>query len=189
MADRRIVKAVLDACVLYPAPVRDILLSFANEGLYQPKWSDQIQDEWIRNLLIKRPDLKREQLKRLAKTMDTAFPDANVQGFESRIRLIELPDRDDRHVVAAALESESDLIITFNLRDFPLNQLDGFGMEANHPDDFLVGLFKTDEYRGSQAFEKQLKRLKNPPIDSAQLLQILKKAGLPKTATILKNKR
>jgi hypothetical protein len=105
MAKQRIFKAILDACVIYPAPVRDILLSFAGEGLFQPKWTWEIQEEWIRNLLINRPDLSRIQLEALVQTMNTAFPDANVLDYEDQIELIELPDKDDRHVVAASLIS------------------------------------------------------------------------------------
>ena len=189
MAKRGMIKAVLDACVLYPAPVRDILLSFADEGLYQPRWTVQIQEEWIKNLLVNRPDLNHTQLKKLTKMMDTAFPDANVHEYKPWIEKIELPDTDDRHVVAAGIESGSDLILTFNLKDFPFNQLKGFGIAARHPDDFLVDLFDREGSKGYYAFEKQLKRLKNPSLDPAQLLHILRKAGLPRTATILENVR
>jgi hypothetical protein len=189
MAKVPIFKAILDACVLYPAPVRDILLSFAGEGLFQPKWTGQIQEEWIRNLLINRPDLTRSQLEALVQTMNTAFPDANVIEYEDRIELIELPDKDDRHVVAASIISESRLIITFNLKDFPSTRLKRYGVEALHPDDFLVELFNIDGHKGYQAFEKQVNRLKNPPVESDELLRILTKSGLPKTATVLKNVR
>lgn len=189
MAKQRIFKAILDACVIYPAPVRDILLSFAGEGLFQPKWTWEIQEEWIRNLLINRPDLSRIQLEALVQPMNRAFPDANVLDYEDQIELIELPDKDDRHVVAASLISESGLIITFNLKDFPPTRLRRFGVEALHPDDFLVELFNIDGHKGYQAYLKQLKRLKNPPIESDELLRILTKAGLPKTATILGNVR
>lgn len=76
---------VLDACVLYPAPIRDILLSLAAEGLFKAKWSDMIQDEWLRNLLKNRTDLKKEQLNQTVNTMNLAFPDANVENFKELI--------------------------------------------------------------------------------------------------------
>jgi len=184
-----IVRVILDACVLYPAPVRDILLSFASEGLYQPKWTHHIQGEWIRNLLINRPDLTKERLELLAQTMDRAFPDANVIDYESRIDSLDLPDVDDRHVLAAALESDSDMIITFNLKDFPSKRLSEYGLLARHPDDFLIDLYNEDGLRGTQAFNKQLLRLKNPRVEAEDLLQILTKAGLPKIAKTLRNVR
>ncbi len=78
------ITVVLDACVLYPAPVRDILLSLAAEGLYKPKWSATIQNEWMENLLINRKDLKEESLLQTIEAMNRAFPDANVEGFEMK---------------------------------------------------------------------------------------------------------
>ncbi|TVQ49249.1 MAG: hypothetical protein EA362_04800 [Saprospirales bacterium] len=76
---------VLDVCVLYPAPIRDILLSLAAEGLFKAKWSDMIQVEWLRNLLKNRTDLKKEQLNQTVNTMNLAFPDANVENFKELI--------------------------------------------------------------------------------------------------------
>lgn len=82
--------AILDACVLYPAPIRDILLCMAEQGLYRPKWSALIQKEWKRNLLKSRPDLKKIRLDRTSELMNNAFPDAEVQHFENLIQNLEL---------------------------------------------------------------------------------------------------
>ena len=79
---------ILDANVLYPAPLRDFLLRLAEQELYKPKWSARIQNEWIRNLLKNRPDLQRESLIRTQKAMNLAFPDANVSGYEDLIRTL-----------------------------------------------------------------------------------------------------
>lgn len=94
---------LLDACVLYPAPIRDILLNLADLGIYSPKWSEIIQEEWIRNLLENRPDLSKLKLRRTVQVMNAAFPDAQVHSFEELIDLLELPDLGDRHVLAAAI--------------------------------------------------------------------------------------
>ena len=83
--------AVPDACVLYPAPVRDLLLSWAERELFSPKWSKDIQFEWMRNLLKKRPDLKKQQLQTTALAMNEAFPDAQVDEYQSFEELTELP--------------------------------------------------------------------------------------------------
>lgn len=94
---------VLDACVLYPAPIRDILLSMAAEELFTVKWSEMIQNEWLRNLLKNRSDLKKEQLDQTIKAMNLAFPDANVEDLSHFIPEVNLPDKDDRHVMACAI--------------------------------------------------------------------------------------
>ena len=104
--------AVLDACVLYPVPIRDLLLSLASAGLHKPKWSALIQNEWSRNLLVNRSGLTAAQLQRTATMMNTAFPDADVEGYEVFIPTLTLPNHDDRHVLAAALRSRADVSVT-----------------------------------------------------------------------------
>jgi hypothetical protein len=91
--------AVLDACVLYPAPLRDFLMELAAGGLFRAKWTEQIHDEWIRNLLKKRDDLTIEQLTRTKTLMNTAIPDCMIEGYEELIVGLQLPDEDDRHVL------------------------------------------------------------------------------------------
>jgi PIN domain len=113
------VLAVYDACALYPAPLRDLLLHLACVGLVRPRWTDAIHDEWIRNLLANRPDLARSQLDRTRALMERAVPDALVRGYEPRIPSLTLPDADDRHVLVAAIEAGAGVIVTFNLADFP----------------------------------------------------------------------
>src|SRR5690606_29236356 len=102
---------VLDACVLYPAPIRDILLSMAAEELFTVKWSEMIQNEWLRNLLKNRSDLKKEQLDQTIKAMNLAFPDANVENLSHFIPEVNLPDKDDRHVVACAIRCNASIIV------------------------------------------------------------------------------
>ena len=113
------ISALLDSCVLYPARLRDLLLSLAATGLYRPIWSDIIHEEWMNSVLANRPDLTRAQLEATRSAMDRAFPAASVSGFESLIPALILPDPDDRHVLAAALHARAELIITVNLKDFP----------------------------------------------------------------------
>lgn len=177
-------KVVLDACVLYPAPVRDILLSLAAEGLFKPKWSEAIQDEWIRNLLKNRTDLSIKVLNQTKCAMNFAFPDANVEKHEGLISLISLPDKNDRHVLACGIKSNSDLILTFNIRDFPKAELSKFDIEVQHPDDFILNLFELNEKITCNGFTKMTKRIKNPPLTKHQILEMLKKCGLPKSASV-----
>ena len=95
--------AFLDADVLYSALVRDLLMNLTNTDLFRPKWSRAVQDEWITNLLENRLDLRPEQLERTRELMDRHAPDALVAGYEDLIEGLQLPDPDDRHVLAAAI--------------------------------------------------------------------------------------
>ena len=101
---------VLDACVLYPNLLRDLLMWLGKSRLYQPKWTAIIHDEWQRNLHSNRPEISREKLKHIEALMNKALPDALITGFEPLISSISLPDADDRHVVAAAIKFLSDLL-------------------------------------------------------------------------------
>lgn len=173
---------MLDACVLYPAPVRDILLSLADNQLYRPKWSDLIQQEWKRSVLEKRDDLSEKQITTTIKVMGAAFPDAEVNGFSSLIDGIILPDKDDRHVLAAAIRCHADVIVTFNLKDFPVKELNHYDIEPVHPDDFIINLIDLDTGNSLKAFREQVNRLKNPPLSEIEVLDAFKNCGLKKTS-------
>lgn len=94
--------AVYDACVLYPAPLRDFLMWLGLSGRFRARWSPQIHEEWKCNLLAKRPDLTREQIDRTSALMDQAIPDGSVTDHEDLVAGLTLPDPGDRHVLAAA---------------------------------------------------------------------------------------
>jgi len=111
--------AILDACVLYPAPLRDLLLSFAAEGVFDARWTRQIEQEWVSNLLAKRADLSADQLARTVQLMRQAVEDCLIEDYEYLIEVLHLPDPDDRHVLAAAIVGHADAIVTFNLKDLP----------------------------------------------------------------------
>jgi predicted nucleic acid-binding protein len=150
---------VFDACVLYPAPLRDFLLRLSTTGLFAAKWTDHIHDEWVRNVLKSRPDLE-GKLPRTRDLMNRAVPDALVTGYETLIEKLELPDADDRHVLAAAIRSGAQAIITFNLKDFPDDALAQYGIEAIHPDLFIehqLDLHQGGCYSNSQTAQNGVK--------------------------------
>ena len=181
--------ALLDACVLYPAPVRDLLLSLAENKLFKPKWSSKIQNEWSSNLLLNRPDLKKDQLDLTIEAMNAAFPDSNVEKFESLIAGISLPDPDDRHVVAAAIRSKADVIVTYNLKDFPKSIEKEYDIEIQHPDIFLSNIYDLHPDKAKEAFNKMVKRLKNPPKSYSEVLNTLLKSDLNRIIEKLKDVR
>ena len=111
--------ALYDSCVLYPAPLRDLLMWLGLSDLCRPRWSNDIHEEWIRSVLANRPDITRERLERTRDLMNSNVRDCLVTGYEPLIDGLTLPDADDRHVLAAAIRADADVIVTFNLTDFP----------------------------------------------------------------------
>jgi predicted nucleic acid-binding protein len=179
--------AVLDACVLYPVSVADALLSLAVAGLYAAKWTTTIEDEWIRNLESKRPELQ-GRLHRRRDDMRAAVPDWEVSATACQ-RLapdLELPDPGDAHVLAAALVGHADCIVTANLRDFPRATLATYGVEVLHPDDFIVAQIDLNELSALAAFRDMRARKRNPALDPEAFVQALERNGLVATASRLR---
>lgn len=180
---------VYDACVLYPAPLRDFLMWLGLSGRFRARWSPAIHEEWKRNLLINRPELTRAQLDRTSALMDTAIPDGSVTGYQPLIAGLTLPDPDDRHVLAAAIRCGAGVIVTFNERDFPGAALAPYGVEAQHPDMFVDNLLDLDAAAVVSAAQRQRAQLRNPPIDVDHYLQILRRQGLVQTTRVLADYR
>ena len=178
--------ALLDANVLYPAGLRDVLLRLADRYLYNPKWSAAIHDEWIRNLLADRADLTADKLERTRATTDEHFPKAVVTGHERLIADLELPDHRDRHVLAAAIRGGADVIVTMNLRDFPVDRLILHGLKARHPDDFIFDLFGFQRSAVLAVIREHRAALKNPPRSPEEHLTALESLGLVRTASVLR---
>ena len=154
--------AIFDACVLYPAPIRDLLLELAQTELFRARWTNRIHDEWIRALLESRPDLSRERLYRTRELMNQSVPDCLITDYEELISSLTLPDLDDRHVLAAAIKGRADVIVTLNVRDFPAPALAAFGIEAQHPDEFIVHHFHLSQVAVCQAAKAVRGRLTRP---------------------------
>lgn len=176
-----------DANVLYPAPLRDVLMQLALTGLFRAKWTNRIHEEWIRNVLKNRPDLSRELLEKTKSLMNSAVLDCLVGSYEDIEMGLQLPDLNDRHVLAAAIVSSCDVIVTFNIKDFPNRELDKYSIEAQHPDDFLMHLADLDCKEFCSAIKTTRMRLKNPPKNIAEYLDILSNQGLTKTGLFLKD--
>jgi len=178
--------AVFDACVLYPAPLRDLLMSIAMTEQFRARWTEEIHNEWTRNLLKKRDDLKVAQLERTVELMNLAVPDCLVENYEGLITSLELPDPDDRHVLAAAIKCQADVIVTNNLKDFPEEILIQYGVEAQSPDTFLYHLFDLNSAAFCSAVRQQRERLKNPEHTAEEMLDIFYNQGLPLTVNKLR---
>jgi hypothetical protein len=178
---------VYDACVLHPAPLRDLLVRIAMTGVVRARWSERILDECFRSILEQRPELKPEALARTRSLMSRAIPDCLVEGHEGLIEGLVLPDANDRHVLAAAIRSGAQAVITFNLKDFPASALEPFGIEALHPDDFVLDVLDLAAGAVCVAVTKQLASLRNPPMTMAELLDVLQAQGLVQSVAMLKS--
>jgi predicted nucleic acid-binding protein len=132
--------AFLDANALVPVSLTDTMLRCAEKELFRPLWSDRVIAEARRAVLRVRPDLSPARVGYRFAAMRSAFPEAEVRHYEHMIAEVTLPDRDDRHVVAAARLGGADIIVTRNLKDFPAERLQPFGLEAVDPDQFLCDM-------------------------------------------------
>lgn len=169
--------AVLDANVLYPARLRDLLIRLAIAGLYQARWTERILDECFDNLVADRPDLPADRLRRTRQLMAIATPDAVVGGYEGLIEGLELPDVDDRHVLAAAIATGATRVVTANLADFPVAAMPA-GIAAVDPDAFALSLFDADPEAVVAVIDEQAAALRNPPMTTSELLDGLEVVGL-----------
>ena len=178
--------AFYDANVLYPSELRNLLMHLALTGLFRAKWSAAVHEEWIRALLRHRPDLSRKKLERTRMLMDAHAADALVTGYEDLIDGLELPDPGDRHVLAAAIRGRADVIVTLNLRHFPAEVLERFGIEAQHPDEFILHLLDLAPGIVTAAARDHRESLKNPPKTVAAYLDALEAQGLTQTASVFR---
>ena len=171
---------VYDANVLYPAQLRDLLMRLALEELVRPHWTDRIQQEWMGNLLENRPDISLEQLERTCELMERALPGAHVdeEAYLSRIEDLSLPDSKDRHVLAAAIEAGAEVIVTFNLSDFPAEALEPYGIRAIHPDMLVQVLIEVDPAGVLEAMRQHRRAQRRPPLSPAEYADVLRNARL-----------
>ena len=179
------IRALLDANVLYPAPIRDVFLQLATSGVFQAKWTADIHREWIEALLRNEPHRDRAALQRTRDLMDRAARDCLITGYETLVPTLDLPDPDDRHVLAAAIAGRCDAIVTSNLQHFPNAAVEPFGIDARHPDEFLCDRLDLAPDAFCEAISKVRGRLKKPPFTVGEYLDNLSRKGLAATAAKL----
>lgn len=183
VSDRFVV--VLDANVLYPFRVRDALLRFAEAGLFRARWSPMIIDEWKRSLLAQKPHLE-ASIDAQIRAMKEAFPESCVEGSAILVPGLKLPDPDDRHVLATALHTGAEHIVTENLADFPDSELGPLGIAAVSADDFLSSTFELYPTEALAAMRAMRRDYRNPPFTPSEFIFDLQAKGLPKLASMLK---
>ena len=182
MGSKALPVAVLDANVLYSQFLRDVLLRLAADGIFAPRWSDRIQDEWARNLAENRPDIPADRIARLRTRMEDAFPEARVTGYRAYEKLFASVDEKDRHVAAAAIKGGATVIVTLNLRHFPAAALAGHGLVATDPDMFVSTLIGRDPPTAADALERHRTGLKKPAYSPAEYRAAFEASGLTRSA-------
>ncbi len=174
---------VLDTNVIYPIEIRDLLFWFAHYELFTPKWSTHIFYEW--EDVMTRKGVPEGVMNKRTAAVSSAFPDALVANYESLIDGLELKDMKDRHVLAAAIKVNANVIVTNNLKDFPKEYLAKFGLVAKSPDDFLADIIDLNHDKAVEAFRKLVLNRTNPDLDEYEVLDNFRNNGLTDTANYL----
>lgn len=172
--------------MLYPSMIRNLLVHLAIHGLIAARWTAAIHEEWIRNLLEDRPDLIRERLERTRGLMEKAVPDAEVTEYEWLIPRLSLPDPDDCHVLAAAIQAGAGVIVTSNLEHFPATTLNVDHIEALSPDALLCRLLNQRRSDTAEAVEAMRVTLNNPPYTWDELVERFNAVGLIQASDLLR---
>ncbi len=178
-------QVVLDANLLYPFQLRNLLVQFGVDSVIAPRWTAHINEEWVSNL-VEAGRAPRERLLLTIELMNSALPEAEVQGWEVHMQGLTLPDPDDRHVLAAALASGAKKILTMNLRDFPTSAVAPHGVAAVHPDSFLCGLHDADPELIRASTEAAHANLSRSTPSFTDYLDMLERQGLPKLTSRLR---
>lgn len=177
-------RALFDACVLYPTVLREILFGVSRAGLATPLWSARILEEWAR--AAARIDAGQEAVARGEIVMaGLAFPGARVALPEGAEAALDLPDANDRHVLAAAVAGQAKLIVTYNLRDFPDWALGPLGIRAVHPDLFLLELWRVAPAEVAAVVEAVRAEAQRLSGQEMAMKALLKRLQLPRLAKAL----
>lgn len=174
---------VLDTNVIYPIDIRDLLFWFARFDLYTPKWSSHIFDEWAE--VMRRKGLEESEINKRTNKANLAFPDALVKNYEPLIDALTLPDIKDNHVLAAAIKTNANIIVTNNLKDFPADYLAKFGLTAKSADDFITDTIDLNPDQAVTGFRRLVLNRRNPDLDEYQVLDIFRERGLGDSANYL----
>lgn len=177
-------KLVLDACVLYPTVMREVLLAAARAGYYQPLWSDRILEEWARAAARIDPAQGVQARGEIA-MLAVAWPRACISVTDGLTSRLWLPDPADIHVLAAAIAGHGDGIVTMNAKDFPRHILAEEGVTRADPDTLLLGFFEADPAPMRDAAETVLAEARRLSDGDWTMRALMKKARLPRLGKAL----
>lgn len=177
-------KVLIDACVLYPTVLRELVLGWADKGAFEPLWSDRILEEWRR--AAARNSVQDGEIAAFEiEAVNAAFPDAKITYSSQTEDQLFLPDPSDTHVLAAAIDGQANELLTLNVKDFPTNALSAYGIIRRHPDEFLLEGFHSDPQNMQELVHSVLSKAARHGIDTSNQRALLKRARLPRFAKAL----
>lgn len=184
-------RVVLDACVLVPTVLREMLLGVAAAGLFTPLWSPRIIGEWTRAVARQGEGpgavAEAEAAALLARWPGSMVPEPTALSPEVTAALdaTTFPDPADRHVIEAAVAGRATLIVTRNIRDFPPALLARFGLSAQHPDPFLLAMWRERPDAVAAVAKDVLAHWQRLSGEEIGLRALMKRAGLPRLGKAL----
>lgn len=178
--------AVLDACVLYPRLVRDVLLSLAHADLYTARWSADIEREWTVARLRNNPGTE-QGIEHALEQMRLAIPDCLITDYKDLTEGLALPDKDDCHVLAAAIRGHADAIVTVNVRHFPAEVLASYDIDLQTPDQFVLNQIMLQPARALTAIKNMRLRWERPQMSAADMVDLFERRELVATAAHLQD--
>ena len=176
---------VYDACVLYPFHLRNLLIQLAVERLVIARWTDAIHEEWIRSL-AKAGDVSRDRLLATRDLMKAVLPEADVQDYKRHEGTVALPDPNDHHVLAAAIEAGASIILTWNLKHFPESETAKYNVAVRDPDGFLTALCGEDAETVAAVVDAARANLRLSEPTAEEYLQALENQGLKSFVTLIR---
>ncbi len=177
-------RACLDACVLFPTVLREVLIGTAGLGLYDPLWSERILKEWARATVKLGAEAELQARGEVA-VLKAQFPKASVRPRDGDLARLHLPDENDIHVLAAAIKGSADVLVTLNAKDFPRQQLAVEGIKRMSPDEFLMGLWMETPAAVEEVVRDVHGTAQRMMGEEIALRALMKKARLPRLGKAL----
>jgi predicted nucleic acid-binding protein len=172
-------RALLDACVIYPTVLREVLVGCARLGLYDALWSERILEEWARATVKLGPEAEVQARGEVA-VLKSQFPNACVQPRAGDMARLHLPDENDIHVLASAIAGSADVLVTMNAKDFPRQTLAFEGVKRLSPDEFLMDLWMDTPQAVEQVVRNVHKVACEMSGEALVLRALMKRARLPR---------
>tara|TARA_R100000322_G_scaffold126500_3_gene83049 strand:+ start:8045 stop:8602 length:558 start_codon:yes stop_codon:yes gene_type:complete len=178
------VKVLIDACVLYPTVMREVVLGCAREGLFEPQWSARILEEWARAAGRLGPGQEALARGEIA-LVEADWPGASVEPRGRDLSRLSLPDPNDVHVLAAAIAGSSDVLLTLNIKDFPRQYLGHEGVALASPDPFVLGCLEEAPDRVVAVAARVLAEARRLSGEDWRIRALMKKARMPRLGKAL----